>query len=295
MNVAAFQLLFSNNWKKGTELSGATCFRTFEFLTPYPKSVPAYLTLIEPYTWQVWVASVVCIFCLSLFLFIEIKTMSRYVNISSEEHDPFFLMNVTFGILINEAIPNWLLSLKTRKTKQLILLFWIPVACLLGMAYQSNLLSSLVKTGKEKSIDTYQDLIDNGVHLFLRRNTIVKYLLDTHPNDIVKEAHKMTVYHTLDDPVHTQDFKKGKFVFDTILARYIGKRHLARQGKFLGLGPFPCGYYFGINNPVLQKANKLLQMLIDTGVHQRITNKYCSVIDTVLVVQFSFFAKILEF
>ena len=41
----------------------------------------------------------------------------------------------------------------------------IPMACLIGMAYQSNLLSSLVMSRVDKAVDNYEDILEQNVSL----------------------------------------------------------------------------------------------------------------------------------
>ncbi len=277
LDVVAFQLLFSDNWRRGNSLSIPTCSRAFYFVSSHPKRIPAYLTLAEPLSWQVWSALGFCLLVLYLFLLAETRAMSSCVSMPPREKDPFLLVSLTAGIMINEAIPDWLLSLHTRKSRQLILPFWIPMACLIGMAYQSNLLSFLVKIRKEEGINTYQDILDKGITMYLQKNTIVNYLLATHPNPTVREAHqvytKQLVYR-VPDIQKFADVKDGRAVFDIAISRHIGSRHLNRRGEHLDIGSFPCGYYFGINNPIFQRSDMLLQNILENGILGKITSRH---------------------
>ncbi len=270
LDVAAFPLLYSNNWKWGNELSVATCSRSFYFVTTYPKIAPAYLTLVEPLSWKVWVALVATIICMAAAFYLQTRVMSWCVHVPKQEKDKFLLTITVIGGVINEAVPNELLSLKTWRSKQLLLVFWIPVACLIGMAYQSNLLSSLVKVRKEKPIDTFQDILDNGMTMFIMENSIVPYLMDSHPNPTLQLAHqKLSERYTVPDAASLTI----KAAFDIAISRHVGRRHLYRAGKELDIGTFPCGYYYGINHPI-QKSNDVLHIFLQAGIVSKITKDY---------------------
>ncbi len=51
--------------------------------------------------------------------------------------------------------------------------------------------------------------------------------------------------------------------------------HIVERGSDdLTIGYFPCGFYSGINNPVLQESSRLLGHLLDKGVKESLVAKY---------------------
>ncbi len=158
MDLVAFQLLFSSNWRQGNELSTATCRRTFYLATGHPRDIDKLTTLSEPYSWRVWVAV-----CLSLSATYAIFLVMHRVAITRDNSrgtHAFSLFSLVVGVMVCEGIPHHYFKLAGRSiSKQLLVGVWIPSSCLLGMAYQSTLLSMLVKTSKERPINSYQGRI----------------------------------------------------------------------------------------------------------------------------------------
>ena len=136
------------------------------------------------------------------------------------------------------------------------------------MAYQSLLLSALVKVRLEDPINSYQDILDRDLPLYIVSNTIVEHLFKTSPFAIVRETFEKQsiLFRTNSEggsPAHILDaITDGKAVGNTALSRYFGSRHKHRITEKLTVGTFPCGYYYDMNNPLLYKANGIIQILM---------------------------------
>ncbi len=49
---------------------------------------------------------------------------------------------------------------------------------------------------------------------------------------------------------------------------------MLRTSEDLTIGSFPCGYYYGMNNPLLERADRVLRILVDTGIHRKFVRRY---------------------
>ncbi len=84
----------------------------------------------------------------------ENEIHSRKSPILSSPHVQVSAM--VLGIIINESFDESLISLDKSATSNLVVLTYVPMACLIGMAYQSNLLAFLVRERREAPVDTFQ-------------------------------------------------------------------------------------------------------------------------------------------
>ncbi len=268
VDAVAFQLLIHPAWIPGAEVSTATCRRKFFFATGYPNRKSRYQTIVDVFNWQVWAASLASALAMLVAMLVTHKALTSVF-------DGYKVFSKVTGIMINEGLPDRLVTLNTYRSLSLLIMTWIPCACLLSMAYQSNLLSSLVKVQLEKPIDTFQQILDNDITVYYRQNTGVSILLSGNPIPIIQKAYKKRGKPYENPTIEERaaifkDVEGGKGVLDNTYSSIVSISHRLRIGRELEYGAFPCGYYYGINNPVLRDSNVILQRMIDSGVFQSI-------------------------
>ncbi len=253
------QLLFSWAWRDLTEFSPALDQRDVFIVVKKPGPRNRYESLAGTLELPVWIAIItsVCVFWVTLVL-------SRKMDPNMAKDDVFRLLSISLGVMINESVSPRLLSLGKSRVKHLLLVTWIPTSCFLGMAYQSNLLASLVKVSREKPIDTFPDLIEYDMPLFVLKGTLGSYLLAISPFPVVRSAYnKLAVdFDNVPGSIEVMKAKaeKGRGSFIEILMRFHGFKHRFQIGKHLTFYTAPCGYYRAMNNPVLDKTNELFQV-----------------------------------
>lgn len=183
------------------------------FVANMPKKTRKVTALLEVFNYSVWIfwsASMLAI-CVTLLL----------VNYKHHiENDRFLLLTTSYGIMINESIPERLLNIDTVKSMQFLLLTWIPMSFLIGMAYQSNLLALMTKKQLEKPIETFQDIVDRDMTMFMTSTRSRSYtMLKSSPNPTVRKAFQKGV---------VENEGIFKYVNDTI-PNYVTK--IVEEGK----------------------------------------------------------------
>ncbi len=274
IDAAALQLAISHSWRSGTDVSASTKNRHFRGLTSRPGRVISYETLALPLTRPVWAFYLASVLLVYAAFHVEIATLANGDKNKSGGGDIFLL---TVGILVSETVPKWLTSLRgSSASKQLLLVSWLPLACLLSWVYQSTLLSFLVKVAKERPIDTYQDVLDRQVPIYVTRGNMMGPLMATHPLPVVREAYdKLTVLHNRPYEEVMSLLVEGKAVIITGEDRFAaGHRHHFRLGTGLQLASVPAGYLVAVGHPLNGKVTSLVLGLVESGIHGKVTSDY---------------------
>ncbi len=156
---------------------------------------------------------------------------------------------------------------------------WLPTACLLSMAYKSNLLASLVKVSEENPVDTFDDILERDMTVFLGRGSLAAHLLATSPKPVVRRAYidsylaKGGAYDfagSREDPVPrrvSDAVAEGMGVQDAIESNFAAGR--TRRGAGLTVGNFQCAYYYREDLPILAGLDRLVTALVESGIYSR--------------------------
>lgn len=126
-----------------------------------PKKVDDFNNLHLPFNFAVWVFVMISIGCVAL-AFLAIDKWSVKSN-----YDNFTLCTKSYAIMINESISSQLTDINTTIPNQILLLTWLLSSFLISLAYQSNLLASFLAIKYEGPIDSFQDIIDKDLKMYL--------------------------------------------------------------------------------------------------------------------------------
>ena len=63
---------------------------------------------------------------------------------------------------------------------------WIFLGCILTMAYETTLLSSLIPIQYEETIDNFRDLDNSGLPLLVVKGTVIQDYISSDPSPIMK-------------------------------------------------------------------------------------------------------------
>ncbi len=275
VDSSAVMLIFNSNWKHGVELSPPLQLREIGFLSTHPGYRDKLLTLMGPFNWQVWLGtavSLVAVFCCLLLL-----ARYHYVEINI----PLLLgfTSVTWGVAINESVPHKYLSIKTYPSNQVLLTFWIPMSCLLSLAFQSNLLAALVKVSQISPIDSFEDILYEDMTIYVAKGTLIVHLLSTSPDPLAREAFQKSIldkgglYSLNGQGQVPQDIldavDRGKGVIDALRSRLPIVAHKWRMLRETQVGHFFCGYYFSLNNPWLEGVRPIMKTIKESGIYAK--------------------------
>ncbi len=277
-----FELIFSSVWSTGTEFGFFTTERKFFILVKKIGALPRYQSIIDPFNIDVWVAVFVAVVVLWLTLIVYSKS-GFY-----DERSFFNMMRVAMCALLAEDIPARLLALNQKEQRtigiKILLMTWLPMTAMIVMAYQSNLLASLVRSSQEKPIDTFQDILDLDLTFYLYQRTMTPNLLANSPFPIVREVYQKAVvekngFFDMDKERKLLDkilaaTMKGKSVVDGADVNFHEFTHLVRKGKHLTHATFPSGFYFAINHPLLNKAKIALRHLFEGGIYHKLHKEF---------------------
>ena len=126
------------------------------------------------------------------------------------------------------------------------------MAGLLSMSYQSNLLASLLKVGLVPPLDTFGDIYEAGLAVYLPRGTAGPAMLSSYPSDITRKLYQEAVverngiYQPQGNtfPPHlAEEVLDGKAAIMVLSRNYYGMRHMFRRGSGLTFARFYMGYY----------------------------------------------------
>ncbi len=263
--------MLNGNWYSGIDASPALHQRTLSFVTAHPPERARLYTLVEPFGLPVWLLSLCAVSAMAVSLVVA----SRASFHEGGERDVFTLSVLSVGTMIAEAMPNRLLRLDNNtRSMRIVLVTCLPLLCLLGMAYQSNLLAFLVKVGRERPIDTYQDVLDANKTMYVLKGSLVPHLLATSPSPLARRAFNATGrYFTMSDgPSVKRDVIEQRAVLS------LDSDHLSadvmRRGKELHIIDFYCGYYHARGHPVLREMDALLLRMLDAGIFKGMVEKH---------------------
>ncbi len=90
-------------------------------------------------------------------------------------------VSVSYIPLVSESVPHKWFDSRHKKPYFPILFLWLLLGNVLSNAYRSNLLAVLVKVDFEKQPETFQDLLDQKLEMYIMSNTVATLLLKYSP------------------------------------------------------------------------------------------------------------------
>ncbi len=274
VDSSAVMLVYSSAWLPGTEISPPLQVREIGLVGSYPGNKDKLLTLLGPFNWQVWLGTICAMF--ATFLCLVILAYYHGLNVKSMLFPYVYL---TWGVSINETIPDRLITLRNFPSNQIILIFWLPLSYLLSLGYQSNLLAALVKVTAKQPIDSYADIMYHDITLYVAKGTLFVHLLSTSPDPLAKETYikqsveKGAIY-SLGKKGRVSkeimdDVYNGVGVLDGLRSRLPMVEHQIRWLKDATVGKFHCGYYMSMNNPWLKDVGPIMKLIKDSGMYSK--------------------------
>ncbi len=272
MDASGFSLILNPRFRIGTDYSLSLNQRK-NFLVVKP---PGYKSrtgaLLDPFNMTVWIGLITSFLGMWLSMFLVGKYAPQ-LRIGS-----FETFSTALGMVINEGVPNKYFMLRRGTARKILLLTWLPMACLLSMAYTSNLLASLVKMQQDKPIDTFQEVLALNIPIYFNSKTLAKNLMASSPIPIVNEAYEKQgkLYDLPDAEVFqfAEDTIASGGAFDNIEMRMHGNKHQWRIGKHLSFYSTPVCYHMAINNPILANMSASFGRMVDSGLYKGMQDKY---------------------
>ncbi len=240
----------------------------------YPDLKSRYETLLGPFNFWVWMALLTMIASTSITLILLSKYLVKSNNSLFDSTVP------SYSVLINGSMPDHIMYANMSASKWTLLTFLIPLSTLLCHAYRGNLLASLIEHEHEKPVDTFQDIIDRDITIYLTNGTTVLPLMANSPNPTVVKAYRSNLIgkggifnkynKKIPDRVWNALYSgKGVIVFPKEKEKlYI------RRGRSLVLGNFICGYYLTMGHPLNPMLVKTIQHLVENGIYQNLVNRF---------------------
>ncbi len=283
-DVSATSLIYNINWYRGSMdiLASLQHQREIAIWTRHPKEVPRFYTIVEPLNWQVWAGTVVSIMsvCAVLIFIAKIASKRGYTMA-----DMFNLCSIGYGIMINEALPDKVLyATNSIWSSRIVIWIWLPTSYLISMAYQSQLLAALIKTSTEKSINTFQDVLDQEIIFYVPTGTLTRHLFASSPTPLIQQVNQEAILdrdgvYSLDDkgevPKDIMDtILDGYGVYENLLMRMHGQRHKVRRATGMDVGIFMCGYYHRLNFPLMDEIGRIIHKIVEHGIERHISDRY---------------------
>ncbi len=248
--------------------------RDISLYAKYPDLKSRYKTLLGPLNFAVWMAVLASVTSAAFILLL----LNKYLG--KNQCSPFVITVPSYNVLINEAMPLHFMYANMSVSKWFLLSFLIPMNTLLSHGYRSNLLASLIEHEHDKPVDTYQDIIDRDLTIYIINGTTVPPLLANSPNPTVVQAYwnnmigKNGIYASVkgETPARVwRDLDAGK----GIIVRPKERESLyIRRGKHLNVGSFICGYYLNMGHPLNAIIRKTVQTLFETGVYTNLVEQF---------------------
>ncbi len=264
----------SHNWYIGNDLTLPMFQRVLSLYAKYPYLKSRYETLLGPFNFSVWMALLTMIISTSITLVLSSKCLVKSNNSLFDSTVP------SYSVLISESMPYHIMYKSMSTSKWTLLSFLIPLSAFLCHAYRSNLLASLIEHEHEKPVDTYQDIIDRDITIYLANGTTVLPLMANSPNPTVVQ----TYWNNLIGKDGIYNKENGKAPDRVWNALYSGKgvilypkekeKLYIRRGRSLILGNFMCGYYLTMGHPINPMLVKTIQHLVENGIYQKLVDHF---------------------
>ncbi len=171
------------------DVSPAVFERTIGFSTGKPLPVDSIHTLSMPFDLPTWT----CMCLTAAAVWLALSAVNRWHRSPDHVWAPppatgFHLLSVSVIPLISESLPLHWFSIRATRQGNLLLFLWLPLATIVSSAYESNLLSSLVSVSYERPLDTFQELLESQVPLYMLGKTVMTPLMKHSARSEVREA-----------------------------------------------------------------------------------------------------------
>jgi hypothetical protein len=148
-------------------------------VTGYPKAKNSQLLLLYPFNAAVW-----------YFLGAAAVSGTVFLLAAALVHklDPYLEIMFCVSTLFCESLDDKCNKLKFPYSRSIFLMFWLPMVLLLSLAYNSNLRAALFKIGKEKPVDTFEDMLEANLIGYLAQDSYFEWAMKNSPTAIIREA-----------------------------------------------------------------------------------------------------------
>ncbi len=172
------------------DISYPMFLRSFIFYNRKPGSVTRLLTLTYPFSGRTWLAFLSTILAVIMTMLLTNLQLRR----RGQELTLHQAVVVSISPLLSDGVPRHWEHVWRSRYGFLVLLVWLPGGLLLSSAYTSNLLANLISVESEQTVDTFQQLVDNGHMLVLLKNTVLSPLMKNSPRAAVRQAYKVNIH-----------------------------------------------------------------------------------------------------
>ncbi len=272
-DVCASHPTFNWNWHQRTQL-GPAMFQGEVFISVKRPTIRSRLeTIFYPYNLTSWIVIVI-----SFIAILSAGIMcDRALGHVYHDRGIFHNFVLTLSALINDSSSRKMALGNISASKTFIISFWLPASMMLSLAYQSNLLASLIRTDFEPSVDTFQDVLDKSLFkVYVPKFTAVPSLMKNSPNPLIRQTYFQAVEKNGGlvngfprglPLIEMMEDKAGMVLNPYTLA---GFGHLIQKGEHLSLDRPLSGYYFPVNFPLKDIINYQILFLLESGIYQHL-------------------------
>ncbi|KAK4293413.1 hypothetical protein Pmani_033891 [Petrolisthes manimaculis] len=179
------------------QFAGAYIDESVVFLTNKPRPLPEYLSLVRPFTWEVWlvvVASIV-VWGVSVWLVLKVWPQALGGRVLDLKSALFY----SLGIILEDPPllpPN-------NPTGQMLVGWWLAGCLVITSMYRSLLISHLVIQGKTPVINTMPELVGRPGYTWgtARIDGMLMTILGTSADPVKKKIHNDMQIVTVEDGI----------------------------------------------------------------------------------------------
>ena len=140
------------------DFSYPTIINPLALLSHKPSYLPKFYALTWPFSYNLWIATLLSYFTFSATFYLIIKLADRIMEGPKEEHFGLYkCLTVVYKSYFHTSVFDRYLPVK--RAPKLLILIWISMIFILSKAYSSSLISNLTYPATQKPIDTFNQLI----------------------------------------------------------------------------------------------------------------------------------------
>ena len=156
-NISLGMLSATSERSQAVDFSIPFYFDSLSSVAPLPKDLPKYFAIVKPFLAYTWML-------VALFAFLSGPTYWLTLQ-SSEKREGFVSMCVYCISLLLRNPTIGKLELPCKSSQKVFLFTWLIFCFLISAAYTGNLISFLTYPGKEKEINSAEDIIKSGYNV----------------------------------------------------------------------------------------------------------------------------------
>ncbi|KAK3856461.1 hypothetical protein Pcinc_037222 [Petrolisthes cinctipes] len=179
------------------QFAGAYIDESAVFLTTKPRPLPEYLSLVRPFTWEVWLVVVVSIVVWGVSVWLLLKVWPQALG--GRVLDLKSALFYSLGIILEDPPllpPN-------NPTGQMLVGWWLAGSLVIVSMYRSLLISHLVVQGKSPVINTMPELVGRPGYSWgtVRINGMLMTILGTSADPVKKRLYEDMQVLTIEDGI----------------------------------------------------------------------------------------------